>query len=216
MPNIAEVINKTSSTQALYLALEANNKPRFRLGLSQIGHKCPRFLWYCHNKYPQKQPEGRVLSLFQIGNLVEDQLIMDFAKAGIIIRDQQKSVSFTYNDITLKGFCDGIVTGLLESDQEHLWECKTVNKKGFAKFLKYGYEAYSGVYKAQVHAYMLGLKLKNAFVTVYCKDDSQLYQERIKLKKEWIIEKLQDVFAAISGDIPERVCPRPDFWEAKW
>jgi hypothetical protein len=119
--------------------------------------------------------------------------------------------------ITLRGSIDGIVTGLIESGQPHLWECKTMNEKGFAKLLKSGYEAYNEQYKAQVHAYMLGLKLNRAFITVYNKNTSEIYQERIALRRDWIIDKLADVFAAINMDHePERACPRADWWEGRF
>jgi len=92
-----------------------------------------------------------------------------------------------------------------------------MNDKGFTRLLKVGYEEYNEQYKAQVHAYMLGLKLKRAFVTVYNKNNSALYQERIKLNPGWIVDKLQDVFSIISKTtIPERSCPRMDFWRAKF
>jgi len=31
-----------------------DNIPRQYLGLSEIGHKCPRWLWYAHHNTPQK------------------------------------------------------------------------------------------------------------------------------------------------------------------
>jgi hypothetical protein len=161
--------------------------------------------------------DGRTLRLFELGNILEDHIAMDLARIGVSVTHRQHPVKFTMDGITLRGSIDGIVSGLIESGQRHLWECKTVNEKGFAKLLKCGYEAYSEQYEAQVHAYMLGLKLTRAFVTVYNKNTSEIYQERIALRRDWIIDKLADVFAAISMESePERACPRMDHWEAKW
>jgi len=216
MSNIAMEINKVNSVSAIPAYYESVNKTRGHLGLSQAGHKCPRWLWYKHNGYFEDPIEGRVLQLFQLGNLLEQQLFFDFASAGFSITHDQKEVSFHDGEIRLRGHIDGIITGLMESQQHHLYECKSMNDKGFKRLLKNGYEAYNAQYKFQINAYALALELTNIFVVVYNKNDSTLYQERIKLKKEWIIEKLQDVFSAISGDIPDRACPRPDFWEAKW
>ena len=214
MTNIAEIIESTVSK--IDQEYEARFEQRRRLGLSQAGHKCPRFLWYKHKGYNEPVPDGRVLRLFELGNILEDQIAKDLTEAGFEITGQQSPVNFTMDGITLTGSCDGIITGLVESKQPHLWECKTMGSKGFAKLLKHGYEAYNEQYRFQIQAYMLGLELKNSFVTVYNKDTSALYQERIKLNKDWIVDKLQDVFVAIRGDMPERACPRVDFWEAKW
>lgn len=218
MTNLAEVINETSTCSAIDLYYEAFFEQRRRLGLSQVGHKCPRWLWYKHHKYDETPPSGRVLRLFQLGNLIEDQMYWDLTRAGFVITGQQKQVKFSMDGITLHGSCDGIIYGLIETPKtKHLWECKSIGSKGFAKLLKCGYEEYNPQYKAQVHAYMLGLKLNRAFVTVYNKDTSKLYQERIHLNKDWIIDRLADAFSAIQlKNPPERACPRVDFWEAKW
>jgi len=217
MTNLAEIINETSTVKAIDLWYKANRTQRRRLGLSQVGHKCGRYLWYKHHGYDEKPIDGRVLRLFQLGNIIEDHIAFDLAAIGVSITDRQRQVKFTFDDIELTGSIDGIATGLIESSQRHLWECKTMNAKSFAKLLKEGYEAYNEQYKAQVHAYMLGLKLKRSFVTGYNKDTSEIYQERIKLNKDWIIDKLSEVFNAIRMESePERACPRSDWFEAKW
>jgi len=216
MTNLAEVINETSTVKAVDLAYEANRAERSHLGLSQAGHKCHRYCWYKHHGYQGKPIDGRILRLFQMGNLVEKQMMFDLAQAGVSITQDQHNVSFDYNGITLKGHIDGVVNGLIESSKPHLFECKTMNDKGFKKLLKDGYESYNEQYRFQIHAYALAMDLKNIFVLVYNKNDSTLYQERIKLNKDWIIDRLQDVFVAISKNIPERTCPRVDHWEAKW
>jgi len=217
MANIAEIVNKTSTVKAIDLLYEAKNVQRRRLGLSQIGHKCKRYLWYKHRGFDESPIEGRTLRLFELGNIIEDHIALDLKKIGVTVRGQQHPVKFTMDGVTLTGSIDGIVEGLIESSKPHLWECKTMNEKGFAKLLKHGYEAYNDQYKAQIHAYMLGLKLNRAFVTVYNKNTSAIYQERISLRREWIIDLLNDVFTAISSEnIPERACPRMDWWEAKW
>jgi len=217
MSNLAEIINQTSTVSAVDLLYESEFEQRRRLGLSQVGHHCPRYLWYKHRGFDEIPPDGRTLRLFELGNIIEEHLADDLKKAGCNLHSQQKKIKFSYDAITLRGSCDGIIEGLIESSQPHLWECKTMNNKGFTRLLKVGYEKYNEQYKAQVHAYMLGLKLNRAFVTVYNKDNSALYQERIKLDRSWIIDKLQDVFRTITQKtIPERVCPRMDFWQAKF
>jgi len=217
MASISEVINKKSSIAMIDSAYEAKFVQRRRLGLSQVGHSCGRFLWMKHRGYDEPVPSGRVLRLFEMGNMVEVAMVADLTSAGFVVTDSQKHVEFTMDGITLTGSIDGIITGLVESGQPHLFECKSMGAKGFKKLLKDGYEAYSDVYKGQIHAYMLGLGLKKAFVAVYNKDTSELYQERIDIKEDWIIGRLQDVFKAIAQESPpERACIDADWFEAKW
>jgi CRISPR/Cas system-associated exonuclease Cas4 (RecB family) len=218
MTNIAEIME--TSIQRVDDSYEKKNVVRTRLGLSQCGHKCPRYLWLCHHGYTGEQPDGRVLRLFQLGNVLEDQTKADLLSAGFNIHSGQAPVEFTMDGITLTGSIDGIIEGLVEAPKTpHLWEHKTCSKKKYNELIKKGsYRAWNEGYYWQVQAYMLGLKLTRAAVFVYCKDDSTLYMERIPLDKEATINKLQDVFTAIRGDMPEGTCPpgRLDFWERKF
>jgi len=189
----------------------ANQQQRRHLGLSQIGHKCKRFLWYKHRGHDEKKTDGRTLRLFELGNIIEAQIVFDLAMIGIAVIKRQYQVSFTFNDITLTGSIDGIVN----IDVPMLWECKTMNEKNFAKLKKEGYEKYSEQYKTQLHAYMLGIKLKKALVTVYNKNNSELYDEVICIDEEWIIDKLTDVFKTISMDsLPAGICTDEKYFEA--
>jgi len=207
------------SLDAINLWYQTQDKARGYLGLSACGHKCKRYLWYTHNGHIGKSFEGRLLRLFQLGNILEDQVIIDLKSTGFHHHSGQKEVVFTQGDVTLKGHIDGIVEGLLESPETpHLFECKTASKKKYEELLKKGsYRAWNEVYYWQVQFYMLGLKLKRAAAFVYCKDDSRMYLERIKLDKEATINKLNSIFEAITSPIePARVCPRADYFEAKW
>ena len=217
MTNIAEIINENSTVAMVDKAYEADFVQRRRLGLSQVGHQCKRFLWYKHHGLDEPVPDGRVLRLFQLGNLLEDQIVKDLRLAGCIVYGAQKKIKITMDGITLTGSCDGLIQGIVEAPQTvHLWECKTMGAKGFKTLLKDGYEAYNPQYKGQIHTYMLGLGLNRAFVTVYNKDTSAMYQERIKLNKGWVVDMLQDVFQAIrQPEPPDRRCPRADWWEGK-
>jgi len=144
--------------------------------------------------------------------------------AGFAMCSDQAEVSFDYTDpetakkYVLVGHIDGIVSGLDESEKPHLWECKTAGDKAFKKLIKLNsYEAWNEKYKFQVHAYMLGMNLDRAIVTVYCKNDSNLYQERIKLNKDYILKGLEAVFRTIGLDSPpDRTCPRAEWWESKF
>jgi len=217
MTNIAEIINETSTVKALDLWYEARRSQRRRLGLSEAGHKCGRFLWYKHHGYDEPEIDGRILRLFRLGDILEDQTIADLRGAGFNVHSQQAPVKIEYDGITLNGSIDGIIEGLIEAPvTPHLFEHKTASKKKYDELVKKGYRKWNETYFWQTQFYMIGLGLKRAAAFVYCKDDSRLYMERIYLDRDATVDRLQDVFRVISMETePERACPRADWFEAK-
>lgn len=216
MANIAEIINEHSTVAAIDRHYEEQRTQRRRLGLSQAGHHCARYLWYKHHGYNEPEIEGRILRLFQLGNILEDQVISDLRAAGFNVHSQQEPVKFEHNGITLTGSIDGIVEGLIESPKTpHLFECKTASKKKFDQLKQY--RDWNPIYFWQVQFYMLGLGLKRAAIFVYCKDDSRLYMERIPLEKDATVDRLQDVFNAVSrDDPPARYCMDAHGFDARF
>mgnify|MGYP000856996254 CR=1 FL=1 len=212
-------LNNIGTVAAIDRHHEKSNKPRTRLGLSQAGHPCKRLLWYAHQGIPGTQPEGRILRLFRLGDAIERLIIGDLCSAGCQVYHQQQEVEFTQGETRLVGHIDGKVVGLRESPETpHLLECKSASKKRFDELVKFSdYAKWDTVYGWQVQFYMLGLGLTRACCVVYCKDDSRIYLERIPLNREAAIERLRDVFAAITSPIePDRICPRADDYRAKF
>lgn len=222
-----------STVSAINCWYGANNKQRRHLGLSQAGNDCARFLWYAHNGFDQSEIDGRTLRLFQLGNVLEDQTIIDLKSAGFSVTDQQKSVTLSRDKTVLTGSIDGIVTGLLEAPKTpHLFEHKTCSDKSFKKLKKFvgttdlsrattfetsPYKHWNEVYYWQVQFYMMGLKLKRAAVFIYNKNNSELYMERIVFDKDATILKLNSIFDAIeSKSEPARKCPNSSWFAAKY
>ena len=218
MANLTKLIQERMPVQAMDAWLEATNVPRARLGLSQCGHKCKRYLWYCHQGYTGKTPEGRVLRLFELGNILEEQTIEELKAVGYNHHSCQKEVVLSLDGLTLKGHIDGSIEGLPESSQPHLFEHKTASDKRFNQLVKCGnYREWSEGYWWQLQFYCLGLNLKRAAVFVYNKNTSEIYFERVKFEKQATLERIADVFAAITSEQPpERACPRRDWYEAKF
>ena len=216
--DLTKIIKTNRTVDKIDAYYESSNKPRSRLGLSAIGHKCMRYLWYTHHGYQQEQPPGRVLRLFQLGNILEDQIVSDLMAAGYLVGNNQKEVEIELYGIKLLGHIDGMITRLQESKKTHLLEIKTAGEKSYKKLIKAGsYEEWNQVYKMQVQVYMLGLKLERCLAIVYNKNDSSLYTERIRFDRDWIFGKLPGIFQAIGQTgPPERNCPRSDWYEAKW
>ena len=71
------------TVQAIYRYYEDHREEPHRphLGASQIGHACDRYLWYQFRWCDHDEPDGRVLRLFDHGNVEETRLIRDLRPA---------------------------------------------------------------------------------------------------------------------------------------
>ena len=202
---------ETSIIEQIEAKCAGDNIPRHYLGLSEIGHHCPRWLWYAHHGAAATLTEGRTIRLFRLGNMVEDGIISDLRGIGWDITDQQKEVEITQDGITLNGHIDGIANGT------HVLEIKSANDKSFNVCMKVGYEKWNQKYKAQLHTYMVLCGLKKSIAIVENKNDSRLYIEEINLDSDYVTKLLIDVFSAITAiEPPDRTCPDASWYQSKF
>lgn len=161
---------------------EKTRQPRGYLGMSEIGEPCARKLWFQLN-YPEtrEQFDGRMLRLFRTGHLIEEQIILDYS---LLYNVSNTQMEFSDFGEMFKGHCDGIIQGLPESSQSHIFEAKSANDKNFKLFKKNmdtgGHPYYGAKYIAQVQCYMGYSRLKRALVVIENKNDSDRCQERIR------------------------------------
>jgi len=218
MVDLTPYINMTAIGNVFDAMYEARETPRTWLGLSEVGNPCMRYLWYRHHGFSMVSTPGQTLRLFNLGNVLEDHIVEDLRAAGYRVSCQQRTVEFSDNGTTLRGHIDGIIENLPESSKPHLLEIKTAGEKSFKELLKAkSYEKWNPKYKGQIHVYMTGLKLHRCLVVVYNKNTSEIYSERIKIDKQYAVDLLCDVFAAIQQPAPpERLCPNAAWYLAKW
>jgi len=160
---------------------QRKEKKRSYLGASVLGYACDRRVWY-HYHLPEKQtPVGaRLRRIFDMGHMIEEYLVNILTKTGMIVWDKKEDGSqFGFVDGEIAGHCDGIIKNIPESSKPHLLEIKTMNKNSFSKVKKEGVKLAFHHYFVQMQVYMLKLKLEKALFISYCKDNSELYQERI-------------------------------------
>src|SRR4030042_3249343 len=107
MANIQEALQSQTREYQLNEYYQNQYKPRTYLGLSQIGHHCPVWLWLTYNKYLQPVPNGTLLRLFEHGNHVEEWIIKDLKRLGLQVLNSQKEVIFENDNYKLYGHIDG-------------------------------------------------------------------------------------------------------------
>lgn len=199
-------------------------KPRLHFGISLSGDKCERKLWLLFRWAVIEQFDTRILRLFRRGQNEEIQMCQDLESAGIELKytlDDQLHLDFGKH---VGGSPDGIGRGFLEApDKWHIVEFKTHNDKSFKNLQSYGVEKSKIKHYTQVQSYMLKaseqlkMNIDRAFYLGVNKNDDNLYQERVRLDKDFAmnnIERAQRI--AMSERMPEPMTTNPAWFECKW
>lgn len=181
---------------------------RPHLGASQLGLPCPRALWLHlhHAMIPKSSMDGRILRLFQSGNVQEPRILEDLKNIGVTILDTQ--THFVEPDCPIiSGSCDGIAVGFPEyPDEPVLLEFKTSNTKGFKKIVETGIKLEKPVHYIQMNVYMHWANLKVGLYVVVCKETDEIYTEWVNYEKEVAILALDRAKAIVrSNQIPPKI-----------
>lgn len=185
MTKIPERIHSTASL--IDQAHESRKEnPRPHLGASQIGHSCDRWLWLSFRWSVIPSFPGRVLRIFRRGHHEENWIVQDLRSIGVDIHSTGGSQARVDFGCHFSGSIDGIIeSGLPEApNTKHVAEFKTHSKKSFDDLVKKGVEKSKPVHYAQMQTYMAGLNVDRAFYLAVCKDNDQIYTERVKYDKE--------------------------------
>jgi hypothetical protein len=212
----------TQTVAALYAAIAAadDGKPRAYLGMSEIGRPCDRALWLRFRWATTPEHDGRVLRLFRRGNLEEVQMANDLRLVGIRVETQgEDGRQFGFQDIGghFRGHMDGAVLGVLEAPKTwHVWECKTASKSQWDKLRKAGVQGAKPEHWAQMQLYMHYSGMERAFYTAVCKDDDQIYAERIHYSQEDATQLIARARRIIRSEEPPEKIGDADHDACKW
>ena len=216
MTDLSKIIPCNPAGDALDELYDSEYLARDWLGLSEIGNPCNRYLWLRYHGHLPSKPDARILRLFEHGNVIESHLIDDLKRAGFHVHSQQREIEFEKDDVKFVGHIDGIIEGLKESSKPHLLEIKSSKKISFNKLEKlHSYEQWFESYTAQIHVYAYLTRLERILAVVYCKDDSRIYSERIRVNKTYAKRILNNAAYILTHDIPEISCKNPDYYIAK-
>lgn len=172
---IANLIDKHHESQ--------QESPRGHMGASLLGHPCERYLWLNFRWVVQEKFKGRILRLFRRGQNEEATIISDLRAIGIDVRGTQTRVNF---DAHVSGSADGVaLSGVPQApSKQHVLEFKTHSLKSFNDVVKKGVEASKYQHFVQMQVYMLGLGIDRALYVAVCKDNDEIYTERVRLDSD--------------------------------
>jgi len=179
------------------------NKHRPYLGMSQIGAKCPRKLWYDFHWAYKEFISKRQMRIFERGDLEEDRVTTDIYQAGMEIH----SIQFEVFDDTghIFGHIDGVVEKVPGAEKTpHLLEIKTMKASRYSEYIKKGLRATNPTYYAQMNQYMGYMKLTRCLFVVTNKDTEERNYQRYEFDKENFDDYKRIGFSVLSAESAPR------------
>jgi hypothetical protein len=214
MVKIADFNNMTSTAHLLdegFITLE--HRPY--LGMSQLGHSCPRYLWYSFHWCFEDVVTPRTMRIFARGHREEPYIIDDLLRIGITISGDQDEVECCWGHC--KGHRDGVAEGVPEAPKTpHLAEFKTMGNTYFKDIQKKGLKESKPVYYAQCQIYMRKFKLTRTLFVAINKNDSAYYVERIPLDKGFADDLERKAETIIIAQEPLKKPFSKTWYECKW
>ena len=212
------------TVDAIFRAYEAAARDGFRehLGASLIGHECERHLWYGFRWVRHAQHAGRLLRLFETGQIEEARLIKNLRAAGVTVMDVDPATGRQWAVKACRGHfggsADGVAIGILEAPKaHHVTEFKTHNAKSFAALQKHGLAKSKPQHLAQLQVYMHLLGVERGFYLAACKDTDALYSERVRpdvVLAERLLAKAERIINAPRP--PAKLSEDPSYYICNW
>lgn len=196
--------------------------PRYYIGLSGLGNKCLRSLWFTFRWFSKGELPGRTNRIFRTGHLAEETMVEDLRSIGIecwnVLDDQDEFIDLHGY---AKGHPDGYARNIPGSEKtDHLLEFKTMNDKSFKDVVKNGVQKSKPIYYAQMVLYMYKKGLTRALFMSINKNDSSYYTERVHANNNFAKELLSKgesvLFSEDFNDFPRIGNDSPSWYECKW
>ncbi len=189
---------------------------RTHLGASIAGKPCQRQIYYAF-RWADKEPfSGRMLRLFERGQLEEERFtkLLRLIGATVYTHDGNgKQFRVSAFGGHFGGSCDGVATGLPEIDVPVLVEMKTFNAKSFAKLVADGVHVAKPEHVKQANVYMHFLELTKCLYCAINKDTDELYFELFDYQPDTAAQTLQRAESIIFGSgLPPKISDTPGFW----
>ena len=221
---MAELPHASCPTRdAIYAAYEKDSGDGFRshLGASIIGKECERALWYDFRWVTQAKHPGRLLRLFETGQLEEARLVSNLRATGATVLEVDPETGRQFRVAAhgghFGGSLDGIALNLLEAPKTwHVLEFKTHSKKSFNDLLSKKVQASKPQHYAQMQIYMHLTGISRAMYLAVNKDNDELYVERVEADRACAENLLSKAQRVIFAETPlPRISEDPSWYQCR-
>lgn len=215
-------INTIKTVDLDSLAQNTTGTPSARMGASSISHKCMRKIWLdLHWAGEGENITPKKKRIFTLGSWVEEQMAAYLLSLGLDLRytgKDQIKVEIGPHFVCMP---DGIIFGGVPTAEKtlHTWESKSGKLEDYNKLLKTGIIGAKPEHYTQCQCEMyaaslyLGKKVDRALYTFYCKDNSEIYSERVDFDEEnlqYHLDKAEQVRTA--EEMPEGISTDPSYF----
>jgi hypothetical protein len=200
----------------LHEVARQSEQPRDYLGMSELGESCSRRLWYGWRWAGSPEFDGRMLRLFGSGHREEARLLDELRAIGLEVAGEQHEVEACGGHA--KGHLDGMLRGMQEAPAAwHVFEAKTHNVKSFADVKAKGVRESKPKHYAQMQLYMGSTGVERAAYFAVCKDNDEIYLERVHFDRaefDRLIVKAHAIIGAASP--PPRISDDAAWYECRF
>lgn len=200
---------------------ESNQKihESYHIPPSSLGTECDRALWLNFRWVKGERKTARMLRLLDRGAREEKEIVKHLKTIGIEIENTGGKQLKVKASPWVVGRPDGIIRkGLVESpNNPHIAEFKTSNEKAFKDLQKKGVQLAKPEHYVQMQVYMYALNIPRAFYWCVCKNNDEVYTERIKLDEEFALEQIRrGDELAVEPNLPGRISNDPEHFKCRF
>lgn len=213
----------SETIKAINTAIEAKQKTPFRqhLGASVIGHPCSRHIWYLFRWAKNYRHEGRILRLFERGQLEEDRFIGYLKSIGCQVwSHDENGDQFRIEDHLghFGGSLDSVLRGIPEFPLVNmLGEFKTHNEKSFKKFEQQMLVEAKFEHYVQMQIYMGKMGLDKGLYMAVNKNDDDIYLEIIDFHVDVFTQYMDRAKLIIFSEMaPPKINNSASWWQCTY
>jgi hypothetical protein len=177
-----------STRDAIFAFYESRQDSGYRehLGASLIGTACERALWFSFRWATRAHHSGRLLRLFDRGQMEETRFASALRSIGVKVMTVDPDTGAQWvcraRSGHFGGSADAVIYGAPEAPEEWaICEMKTHSAKSFADLVKKGVTEAKPLHHAQMTVYGHLLGIDQALYLAVNKNDDDLYAEWIKI-----------------------------------